>query len=351
MLQFLDNYPLKNVTTLNLGGPAKKFVQVKTEKDLIEAIKYARDQKVDYLVIGGGSNLLIADEGTDCLVIKNEIKGIEVATGDGERGAPARSRRSETIEDARWGCEPAGPGAISVKSGTPLQELVDFTIQNGLSDLQKLTGIPGTVGGAIYGNAGAYGQTISDHITEVVILGRSGATTPESEKEDSGQARMTFSKDECRFNYRDSIFKRNKYIILEVKFKLGKADPQILQEEVQEVLAKRLVKYPPGIKCPGSFFKNIIANTLPKQVLDKIPTEKIMYGKVPAGALLETVGAKGQRLDGIRIADYHANLFINDGGSAKDFYELAKIYALKVKEKFNITLDPEVQLINLPPLI
>lgn len=308
-MQFQKNHPMSKLTTLQIGGPAKLFVEVKTQAKLIEAIQYAKQHNMDYLVIGGGSNLLVNDEGINCLVIKNEITGIE------HQGT-----------------------SLKVKSGTILQDLVDYSITLGLAGLQKITGIPGTVGGAILGNAGAYGQTISDHIISVVIL-------------NSFQDLKTLTKDECVFNYRDSIFKQTKAFILEVTFQLEREDSKTLQKEADEVLKKRLVKYPKDIKCPGSFFKNIIASTLPPQILGQIPPDKITYGKISAGYLLETVGAQGQKLDGIEIANYHANLFINKGeGSAQAFYTLAKKYAQKVKQKFGITLEPEVQLINLPPI-
>lgn len=303
-MQIKSNYPLKNITTLQIGGSAEKFVIIHSEQELLEATQYAKQHGMDYLVIGGGSNLLVSDEGVDKLIIQNKITGIAL--------------QGRTLQ---------------VQSGTVLQDLVDYSIQHGLTGLQKLTGIPGTVGGAIYGNAGAYGQTISDNIISVITLENS------------------FSKEQCQFNYRDSIFKRDGSIILEVTFQLEIGDPKTLQKEVDDVLSKRLVKYPPGIKCPGSFFKNIMADTLPKEILDKIPKEAIVYGKLPAGYLLEQVGAKGDSLDGIYIADYHANLFINKGtGTAKAFYDLAKKNADLVKQKFGIILEPEVQLINLPPL-
>lgn len=309
-MQIKSNYPLKKITTLQIGGPAKKFVTVSKEEELLEAIQYAKQNNLDYLVIGGGSNLLVSDDGVDKLIIKNEITGI------------------------------ASQGlALQVKSGTVLQDLVDYSIHHGLTGLQKITDIPGTVGGAVYGNAGAYGQTISDHITTVSVLNPINLTIQQ------------FNNPECDFNYRDSGFKRNHSIILEVTFQLEKGDPQTLQQEADNVLSKRLIKYPKDIKCPGSFFKNIVADTLPKEILEKLPSEAIVYGKLPAGYLLEQVGAKGQKLDGIEIATYHANLFINkDSGTAKAFYDLAQKYARKVKEKFGISLEPEVQLINLPPL-
>lgn len=293
---------MSQVTTLQIGGPAKDFKVAKEEEELFEIIKLTQD----FLVIGGGSNLLVADQGIDKLVIQNQIEGI-----------------TKTVN------------VLEVKAGTILQHLVDYTIRNGLSGIHKLTGIPGTLGGAVFGNAGAFGQTISDCIKEIKAF--------------DGERIIILDKDECEFSYRDSVFKKNGWTILEIKLKLIKDDPEKLLSTSNEVLQKRLIKYPPGIKCPGSFFKNIVAATLAKEILDKIPKELIVFGKLPAGSLLELVGAKGQKLDGIEIAPYHANLFINKGGgTAKAFYDLARKYSLKVKEKFGITLEPEVRLINLP---
>lgn len=293
---------MSQVTTLQIGGPAKDFKVAKEEEELLEIIKANKD----FLVIGGGSNLLVADQGIDKLVIQNQIEGI-----------------TKTVN------------VLEVKAGTILQHLVNYTIRNGLGGIEKLTGIPGTLGGAVFGNAGAFGQTISDCIKETKAF--------------DGEKIIILDKDECEFSYRDSVFKKNGWTILEIKLKLIKDDPEKLLMQSNEVLQKRLIKYPPGIKCPGSFFKNIVAATLPKEILDKIPKELIVFGKLPAGSLLELVGAKGQKLDGIEIAPYHANLFINKGGgTAKAFYDLAKKYSQRVKQKFGITLEPEVRLINLP---
>lgn len=307
-MQITDNYQMSKLTTLNIGGPAKKLAIVKTIAQLTEVIGYAKENKLPFLVIGGGSNLLVNDSGVNCLIIKNETEGI--------------------VRDGH---------TLTVQSGTILQNLVNFSLSHGLFGLQKLTGIPGTVGGAVFGNAGAYGQTISDLITEVYCF--------------NGQKITTLSKKDCEFNYRDSGFKGNGYVILEVKFNLEYENPQTLTLESRDILSKRLVKYPLGIKCPGSFFKNIVADTLPQEILKNISESAIVYGKLPAGYLLEQVGAKGQKLDGIEIANYHANLFINKGdGTAQAFYTLAKTYAQRVKQKFGIILEPEVQLINLPPI-
>ncbi len=308
MLDIKDNFPLSKITTLKIGGPAKQFVTVTSTEQLIEAITWANTNQQPYMVVGGGSNLLISDSGVEKLVIKNEIEGIE--------------------KEVRF---------LKVQSGTPLQHVVDFSIAQNLSGLQKLTGIPGTVGGAVFGNAGAYGQTISDHLREAICF--------------DGKDTISLQKEDCEFNYRDSIFKRNGFVILELVFKFDDGDTKKLRKEADETLEKRLVKYPAGIKCPGSFFKNLVAEKLSEEDLKNIPPDLIVYGKVPAGSLLEIVGAKGDSQGDIEIADYHANLFINKGnGNAKDFYDLAKKYKEKVKEKFGIDLEPEVQLINLPPL-
>src|SRR3989344_1161020 len=308
-MDIIKNFPLSKITTLGIGGPSKEFIIARTEGELKEALSYAKEKNLKTFLIGGGSNLLVSDVGVDFLVIKNEIAGMKL---EGEK--------------------------VKVFSGTGLQELVDFTIEHNLSGLENLTGIPGSVGGAIFGNAGAYGQTISDHLESVSILNEEGES-------------KDLSKDECGFNYRDSMFKKNGLIILEVTFSLDKGDREQLQNGAKEILSQRLIKYPTGIKCPGSFFKNIIAETLPKEIIEKLPTEKVPYGKVNSGYLLEEVGAKGAHLGDIEIATYHANLFVNIGnGTAKDFYNLAKEYKEKVKNKFGISLEPEVQLVNLPPI-
>lgn len=306
MLKFESNFPLSKITTLQIGGPARLFVAVKTQPELTEVIQYARQNNFPYLIIGGGSNLLIADLGVNKLVIKNEAEGI-----------------TKVVK------------VLKVKSGALLQDLVDYTIAHGLSGLHKLNGIPGTVGGAVFGNAGAYGQTISDCLREVICLDPALGET------------VIFPKEDCEFDYRDSIFKRNGLIILEAVFRLEEGKSKDLRVAADEILEKRLIKYPKGIKCPGSFFKNLVAEKLPLEILKKIPKDKIVYGKIPAGTLLEMVGAKGDSLGEIKIADYHANLFINQGkGTAKEFYDLAVKWAQKVEAKYGITLEPEVQLIG-----
>lgn len=301
-----ENESLSPYTTLKIGGPALGLIEVYRTEDLNEVTKIAQENNIKFLVIALGSDLLVSDEGYDGLVIVNKTRGIDL------------------ISDVE----------VEAFSGAVLQDLVDFANNNSLGGFENMAGIPGSVGGAIYGNAGAYGQSISDNILSVKYF--------------DGKSVQEFSKDECRFTYRESIFKDNKnWVILSSKFALKKGSSEDLVAKSKETIELRSKKYPPGIKCPGSFFKNIVASDLKDDVLVNIPEDKIVYGKIPAGYLLEEVGAKGDKLGGIEIASYHGNLFMNNGeGTASDFFELARKYKQKVKEKFNIELESEVQLIG-----
>lgn len=292
-------------TTLKIGGPARHFVEVKTEEEFKKAIEFAEERHIPYLVIAGGSNLLVSDDGFNGVVIKLSLKGI-------------KKDKDKQV--------------IAVEAGTPLQELVDFANENGLAGVEKLTGIPGSVGGAIYGNAGAYGQTISDKIIRVKVF-------------ENGQKKW-MSKQKCNFGYRDSGFKGQKdIVILEAEFRFDEGKHEELKAISDDILNRRLQKYPQGILCPGSFFKNLLDRDLPEGYRTKIPVD--YYGKMPAGYFLDIAGAKGDRLGDIEIAPYHANLFINRGnGKASDFVALAKKWKQTVKEKFDIELEPEVQLVG-----
>lgn len=305
MLNIQKDIPLKDYTTLKIGGPAKFFIEVASEEDLKEAITHAVDTDNPYLIIGAGSDLLVSDSGFAGLVIKCNLQGIQIVENN-----------------------------LIVSSGMPLQDLVDFANKNGLSGLEKLAGIPGTVGGAIYGNAGAYGQAISDHLVNVKVY--------------DGENEILISKNECGFEYRKSIFKDKKLlVILGAEFKLEPGNSQTLTNLSKETIELRSKKYPAGIKCPGSFFKNVVTGNLPVEILVNIPEDKIIYGKIPSGYLMEAVGANGARKGDVEVASYHGNLLLNVGDAkASDFFKLAKEYKQKVKEKFGIELEPEVQLVG-----
>lgn len=302
-----ENISFSDLTTVKIGGPARIFIEAKDQVFLCEIIKFAKANNIPYLVIGGGSNLLVSDKGVNKLVVRVKTSGIK-----------------QTDKN------------LVVQAGTKLQDLVDFTISKGLSGLNKMTGIPGTVGGAIYGNAGAYGQTISDYIKKVHVF--------------DGEKDIYLQKTGCDFGYRTSGFQKNNFIILEVEFGFSEDDSKTLEKEAKEVLGLRLKKYKPGLKCPGSFFRNFYTSKIPKEVLDQLPERIDTYGKTPAYIFLEELGAKGDQIGDVKIADHHANLFINlQDAMASDFWQLANKWYKRVKEVYGVKLENEVQLINLPP--
>lgn len=303
---FIKNLLFSSLTTLRIGGPIKYFCPAFSEQDILHLIERAGSEKISYLIIGGGSNLLVSDNGFNGYVIQNLISGV--------------SKNDEVLE---------------VGAGTDLQELVWWSNKHGLSGFEKVAGIPGSVGGAVYGNAGAYGQVISDNIIWVNVL----------DPETSEIKKLT--KEECGFGYRDSGFKKTKNIILNIGFSTSNGTTEQLMATSNEIVKTRMQKYPPGIACPGSFFKNIEVDKVEKKVLERIPAGKILFGKIPAGWLVEEVGVKGMVKGDVEIASWHGNLFVNKGrGKAADFLYLAKICWEKVKERFDITLEPEVQMIG-----
>ncbi len=301
----IENEPLAQYTTLGIGGSAKYFIEITKEEEFKDVLKLVSSLHYPYVIIAGGSDLLISDSGFNGLIIRYNNIGTQLEEGS---------------------------SVLKVKAGTVLQDLVDLANEQGLMGIEKLAGIPGSVGGAIYGNAGAYGQTISDKITKVRVF--------------DGETEYWMNKDTCTFDYRNSIFKQRKNIaILEAEFEFDSGTPSDLQKISEETILAREKKYPPGIKCPGSFFKNLLLINLPKEIVDIAP--KDYYGKLPSAWLLDQVGAKGATRGNIKIADYHANLFINEGGgTAEDFFELASEWKEKVKKRYHVELEPEVQLIG-----
>lgn len=303
------NYSLKNLTTIKVGGPAKYFINVKSERALVKMMDRADKNKVKWYLVGEGSNLIPNDQGFDGLVIKNEIESFR-RTGN----------------------------KVLVGAGNNLLKFIHKLNRHGLAGIEKMAGIPGTVGGAIYGSAGAYGQEIKDCLLRTKVY--------------DGKKIKWLSKNQCRFGYRESIFKKRKnWIILRAEFKFKNGDPKELQKTSKEITKMREKKYWPGLLCPGSFFKNIVINnvrpaSLRQKFLSKIDKYKINHGKVPSGYLLEAVGAKGMKIGEIKVTEHHGNLIYNPGkGKSSEIMKLAKILKQKVKNKFGINLDEEIQYI------
>jgi UDP-N-acetylmuramate dehydrogenase len=298
-----ENVPLAPLTTFKIGGKARFFASVGSVEELLKLVAWATQKKIDFRVIGGGSNLLVSDKGFGGLVIRFLGGGVKIKNN-----------------------------RVTAEGGALLSYLVKKTIEKGLGGLQSLVGIPGTVGGAIVGNAGAFGASISDRVEKVEIW--------------DGKERRWLTKKGCRFDYRESIFKEKAYLVLRASFALQRQESKSLLEQVQKVLRKRRETCKSGLSCPGSFFKNVLTKDLSAAVLAKIAPSQITDGKIAAGYLLEKAGAKGMRVGEIKVANFHANFLLNRGrGKAADVLKLASSLKAKVKKKFGIKLQEEVEIV------
>ena len=299
---FRKDVPLAPFSTFGVGGRAEYFCEVKTTDQLVEALHEVRNRGLRYKLFAGGSNVVFPD---------GLVRGLVVRSSGG------RIRQD-------------GPLRLLVDGGVPLARLVTRSLDLGMRGLETLTGIPGTVGGALVGNAGAYGHSISEVVERVEIF--------------DGKKRIWISPAACLFTYRNSIFKKKPYVILRSLFRFKKGDRKVLRKTARDILRVRTRKYPPGLRCPGSFFKNVLVGDLSKRVFQKLDRQKIIEGKVPAGYLLEAVGAKGMRYGKLAIADYHGNLILNCGGAtAREARVLAGILKNKVYRRFGIRLEEEVR--------
>jgi UDP-N-acetylmuramate dehydrogenase len=287
-----------------VGGTCRHYVEVATLTHYQQVMAQARRLRLAPLVIGEGSNLLFSDHGFDGLVIRNRIGGLK---RDGKR--------------------------VEIGGGESLGKVIRWLNRNGLSGLERMYGIPGTVAGAIVGNAGAYGQEIGDVVTDVDIW--------------ADGRKLTVAGEDLDLRYRHSRFKTApNWFLVSCRLQLEKSGND-LQSISDEILAKRRVKYPQALRCPGSFFKNIVLKNLPNSVRQKIPDSFEIAGKVPAGKLLEAVGAKGARRGDAQFADYHGNLLVNLGrATSDDILGLANEYAGRVLDRFGIHLEPEILIID-----
>ena len=308
-LQVSRNEPLRLHTRFRLGGPARVFVSTSEEAALVEALRLLEASGLPWIVIGLGTNLLVADGGYQGVVVRYE--GARLAR-DGD--------------------------TIFAEAGAPLQRLVDFSIQQSLAGMESMTGIPGNVGAAIYGNAGAYGTSISDRVVSVRYF-------------DGSQVREA-SREECEFRYRDSVFKRSRQagaprIILSAVLQFRPGDQSQLSARAAEILALRNAKYPEQMMCAGSIFKNLIFSELPAAAQTSVPPGLVKGGKVPSAWFLEQAGTKGLSVGGLHVAEYHANLIYHDGGgTASQAVALIADLKERVRDLHGIELEEEVQFLG-----
>jgi len=281
-MTFQNNIPLKRHTTFKIGGPAKYFFVAKTNEQLIAAVREAKTLSLPLFILGGGSNVLVSDRQFKGLVIKVHNTKLR-------------------IKNTR----------ISVEAGTPLSKLVAFALKNGLAGLEWAAGIPGTVGGAIFGNAGAFSHEMKNIVEVVEVF--------DTRK---NSLRRIKNKD-CKFGYRQSIFKRNpNLIILSCILNLKKGDRHEIKKEIQRCLDYRASHHPKNPSA-GSVFVN------PKGYA--------------ARELIDVSGLKGKKIGGAQISSVHSNFIINSGGAkARDVQELIALVKKTIAQKYKIKMREEI---------
>jgi len=280
------NESLKKHTTYGIGGPADLMIFPKSKQDLIKVIEIINENKIKLTILGSGSNVLVSDNGIRGAVIslKNSLKQIEV-----------------------------DDNILYAECGTMLGKIVKHAVKNNLIGLENLNGVPGTLGGALIMNAGAWGGEISENLIHVEVI-------------NSKSEIQKIQKKDLNFSYRQSSFNKDD-ILLSAKFNLKKADKDIIKENFIEAQSGRKKSQPLNKRSAGSLFKNPKNNS--------------------AGKLLDEAGLKGFSIGDAKISEKHANFFINDGdATSKDMLMLIKKAHKEVKDKFDVNLSLEVKLMG-----
>lgn len=306
-MQILENEPISAHTSFKVGGPARFFVKAEHMDDLKSALSLAREKGLPYFILGNGTNLLVSDRGYGGVIISLAGEFSEIAD--------------------------LGGGMFKVGAATPLGRFTRHTLKQGYAGIHKLAGIPGTLGGAVYMNAGAYGQEVGTCCTQVTVLDNDGNI-------------RELSAAECGFGYRQSVFSKcagngkGAEIILSATFQLqdaaslGKTVAD-LEAELAECMAKRKATQPLNMPNAGSTFKRLEVGAA------ATPTQ------VAPGYYIEQAGLKGYRIGGAEVSTLHANFIVNVGNAtATDIKSLSEYVQSKVTEKFGITLRREIILLG-----
>jgi UDP-N-acetylmuramate dehydrogenase len=311
MINVQENVILAPYTTFKIGGPAKYFVEVQNENELKESLDYALKNKLAFFVLGGGSNVLVSDQGFDGLVI--QFKNTECKVIDTK---------------------------IECGAGMSLTKLVGLTAENYLTGLEWAAGIPGTLGGAIRGNAGAFDGDMQSLIENVKVFS--------TEKNDNFKCK-NFSISECEFEYRSSIFKRkNNLIIISAILKLAKGDRTEIQKKINEIIEKRSQIHPRGNASAGSFFINpLVDDPAFLEKFEKDSGKRFPDNMIPAGWLIQEAGLVGKQIGGAMISEKHSNFIVNTGkATAEDVIMLASLIKQKVRNELGIQLVEEVKFLG-----
>jgi UDP-N-acetylmuramate dehydrogenase len=309
--RLVPDVPLASRTTMGIGGEARWFAEIGDAGQLPPLIRHACREGLPWFFLGEGSNVLFPDEGFPGLVIQNRILGRE-----------------------RQGVE------VEAGGGENLGELITWLNRQGLGGLERMFGIPGSVAGAVIGNAGASGQEIGDRVLEITFH--------------TGRSVESIRGAAAGFRYRHSSFKNHQHwFIMKITLLLHQTGEDLIGIS-KSILAKRLLKYPQGLKCPGSFFKNVQVENLPQEIMGRIPGDFAQFGKIPAGKLIQSVGACGASRGDAEVASYHGNLIINRGkATSGDVLALAADCAERVWGRYGIRLEPEIRIVgdNIPSIL
>lgn len=316
MVEILKNVLLKDFSNFKIGGHADYFLNACDKESLREALFFVREKNIPYFILGGATNLLIADEGYQGAIIKI---------------------RAAKIEDF-------GNGKIYVEAGAEMSDVVRFACERGLAGLSWAGGLPGTFGGALRGNAGAFGGEIKDSIELVdsVIFNRTTGEIKDSRK-------MNI---ECNFGYRNSIFKEQKCadIIFSAILKLESGhDPVELQRQAQAKIDLRQARQPLEYPNIGSIFKNVPLTRIAAQQLSAfdVRVKADPFPVIPAARLISECGLKGFAIGGAEVSEKHPNFIINkNNASAYDVKAVMNVVKEKVFEKFNVALEQEVEVLT-----
>lgn len=310
MIKIKKDIRLAKYSNYKIGGPARYFTEVKNEKELKEAVLWADTNSQPIFILGGGTNLLISDRGFSGLVIRPIIKFI--------------SRE--------------GP-KIRVGAGVLVKDFLIFCEKNNLSGFEWAGGLPGTIGGAIRGNAGAFKGETKDAVLSVKSFDIKTLKT------------KTRSRKLCRFGYRSSVFKelKGREVVLEATFNLKRGSKSAIRKEIMAKIAYREDRQPLNFPNIGSIFKNVKTGFVPKKKLSRFAEviKSDPFPVVPAAYLISETGLKNFSHGGAEVSSKHPNFIINRGGAtAKDVLFLIRNIKAKVYKKFKIKLEEEVQIVK-----
>lgn len=312
ILRVRENEPLAKHTYFKIGGPASLFFEARSVEDLKLALSTAQQYQIGHIVLGGGANILVSDKGFDGLVIKNRAEEIKLV---GIKGTINKNGRG--IKNA----------LVWTASGTPMNQLARFTIDQGLEGLEFLLSVPGTVGGGIKINAHfevEKGEFLGDRLVSAALFDPKTAEV------------KTVQKDYFEFSYDHSKIQETQEIVLEVIFRVDRTkDSTSLWQRAMDNVKRRNRQQPIGVACSGCTFRNIANEDAMRLATPNLTTS--------TGYIIDKLGLKGTKIGGAQISTHHANFIINTGdATAADVLKLINLVKQKAKENYNLDLKEEI---------